>query len=193
MNRNRVYSSRQNKTPVWVHTALALLIILFLFVVAVTIFRNGSGASDDEQILTSDDIVDRVTQEVSVIQTETLGETSRGIPDETTLLDASGGQASAVAKRIFENGFFTHTILANGLPAIDANLYHYQAWLECSYPFDFFATSRLVLNADGSWGMIWMGQRGETYDDFVEVLVTLEPNDDFDENPSSKHVLKGNF
>lgn len=192
-NRQRGYSSKSNTAPVWVQTALAILVILFLFIIAVTIFRSRANSKEEKQIPTSDDMVEELVQDASSESAMRVKETSRGIPDNTELADVSGGAASAVSKRIFENGFFTHTILANGMPAIDTGKFHYQAWLVRPYPFDFFETSEMSLNADGSWGMIWVGESGETYDEFVDVLITLEPNDDFDDNPSAEQVLKGSF
>jgi len=192
MNRRR-YNSKYNSTPVWVHTALVVLIIFFLFIAAVTIFRSRGGLREEVQLQTSDDIVEELTLETSQDISVSTSETPRGIPQSAQLADLSGGIASAITKRVFENGFFTHTILANDLQLIDESKFHYQAWLMRPYPFDFFATTKLVHNVDGSWGMIWVGEPGETYDDFVEVLITLEPSDDFDENPSANQILKGSF
>ena len=159
----------------------------------MTIFRRGAAPESDPSVRTSDDIVAELTDASSPAASSAYRETPRGIPESATLAAVSSGSGSAVAKRVFENDFYTHTILANGLPTLDETRFRYQAWLIRPYPFDFFETSPLVHNADGSWGMIWVGDAGETYDEFVEILVTLESVNDFDENPSAEQVLKGRF
>lgn len=190
---NRRYRRAQPTAPMWVRTAMVILIIFFLFLAAMAVFRRGGPVDTSSNVRTSDDIVAELTQDSSASEVIEIRETPRGIPESATLSALSGATGTAVAKRVFENNFFTHTILAQDLPAIDASKFHYQGWLIRPYPFDFFETSGLVHNVDGSWGMIWVGDVGETYDEFTEVLITREPNNDFDENPSADQVLKGRF
>ncbi|HBL39519.1 TPA: hypothetical protein DDZ10_02500 [Candidatus Uhrbacteria bacterium] len=192
MNR-RGYRSTRSPSPLWVRTAVMILLLFFLFLAFMTIFRRGAAPELDPSVRTSDDIVAELTDASSPAVSPTYRETPRGIPESAMLTAVSSSSGSAVAKRVFENNFFTHTILANNLPTPDETHFHYQAWLIRPYPFDFFETSPLVHNADGSWGMIWVGDAGETYDEFVEILVTLESVNDFDENPSAEQVLKGRF
>lgn len=191
MNR-RSYKNRKKSAPAWVRTGLFILGVFFLFVAGVTLFRTGADPREEKVIQTSDDIVATLT-ETSDLTSNPARETSRGIPEDVVLLSVTGNGAHAVAKRVVENGVFTHTVLANGLPGINQEEYQYQAWLVRPYPFDFFQTSTLVYNADGSWGMIWVGDAGKTYDEFVDVLITREPVNDFDEYPSSEQVMKGSF
>lgn len=186
------YRYRQPTAPMWVRTAVWLLVVFFVFLALVAVFRRGGGRRVESEVRTSDTIVAELTEGVRA-ETPIKKETSRGIPESTSLSDVSGGPARAVAKRVVENGQFTHTILAQDLPAIDEVQLHYQGWLIQPYPFDFFATGKLVHNVDGSWGMVWSGRPGETYDGFTDVLITREPNHDFDENPSAEHVLEGAF
>lgn len=190
MNRRGYRHTRS--APLWVRTAAIILLLFFLFLAFMTIFRRGSFTEPDVSTRTSDDIVAELNASVSTSAVPRR-ETPRGIPESTTLLAVSGTSGSAIAKRVLENNFFTHTILAQGLLPIDESRFRYQAWLIRPYPFDFFETSALVHNADDSWGMIWVGDAGETYDEFVEVLITREPIDDFDENPSADQVLQGSF
>lgn len=191
MNRRGYRHTRS--APLWVRTAAIILLLFFLFLAFMTIFRRGSFTEPDVSTRTSDDIVAELTDASVSTSATPRRETPRGIPESTTLLAVSGTSGSAIAKRVLENNFFTHTILAQGLLPIDESRFRYQAWLIRPYPFDFFETSALVHNADDSWGMIWVGDAGETYDEFVEVLITREPIDDFDENPSADQVLKGSF
>ncbi|MBI2484798.1 hypothetical protein HYW18_01455 [Candidatus Uhrbacteria bacterium] len=184
------YRGTSARTPVWVTTGLTLLAILFVFVIGVAIFRRAP-PQEEERIPRADDIVSELT-ETSPEDTATRRETPRGIPETAELTAVGDTGASATAKRVFENGFFKHTVLARGLPDMDTTRFQYQAWLIRPYPFDFISTGTLVHNADGSWGMLWVGEPGETYDDFLQVLVTLEPKD-YDENPSANQVLKGSF
>ena len=186
------YNKRKQKAPAWVRTGLFILCVFFLFIAGVTLFRTGRVAVEEKVIQSSDDIVATLI-ETNVPAMAPVRETSRGIPEDAILLSVTGNGAHAVAKRVFENGFFTHTILANGLPGINQEQFQYQAWLVRPYPFDFISTSILVYNANGSWGMIWVGDVGKTYDEFVDVLITREPVNDFDEYPSTEQILKGSF
>ncbi len=192
MNR-RGYRSSKLTSPLWVRTAVIILLLFFLFLAFMTIFRRGAALESDPSIRTSDDIVAELTDASLPAASPAYRETSRGIPESAVLVAVASGSGSAVAKRVFENNFYTHTILAKDLPTLDETHFRYQAWLIRPYPFDFFETSALVHNADGSWGMIWVGDEGETYDEFVDILVTLESVSDFDENPSAEQVLKGSF
>lgn len=191
MNRRGYRHTRSS--PLWVRTAAIILVLFFLFIAFMAIFRRGGAIRLDSFVRTSDDIVAELTDASVSTSATPRRETPRGIPESATLLSVSGASGSAIAKRVFEDDFFTHTILALGLSPVDESRFRYQAWLIRPYPFDFFETSALVHNADDSWGMIWVGDIGETYDEFVEVLVTREPIDDFDENPSANQVLKGSF
>jgi hypothetical protein len=185
------YRRTSSSAPVWVTTGLMLLALLFLFVVGVAIFRRAA-PPEKEDIQSADEIVSSLTQQTGGDRQMPVRETPRGIPETAELLGVRDANVSATAKRVFENSSFKHTVLARGLPDIDATRFQYQAWLIRSYPFEFISTGSLVHNEDGSWGMLWIGESGETYDEFIQVLVTLEPKD-YDENPSANQILKGSF
>lgn len=188
----RTYTKRgSRRIPGWLDTALLVMGISFVFVVGVTFFRRLKPDVTPLVAPSAQEIVESLTEPTSAAQ-GVLSRTPTEAPQTITLSGISATSAFAVAKRVVRDGVFTHTILAQGLPDIDAGREHYQAWLVRPYPFEFFATGRLVFNADGSWGMLWDGESGKTYDEFVEVLVTREPND-FDDNPSANQVLKGMF
>lgn len=187
------YRGGYRVTPMWVRTALIILILFFVFVGAVAIFRGKESYIPLKDVQSSDAIVEELTRTYTDTQSSITHETPRSIPESTTMEGVLTSGARATTKRVFENGKYTHTILAQWVPDIDESVFHYQGWLIRPYPFDFVATSRLIRNADGTWGMIWIDETGESYDAFVDVLVTREPNNDFDENPSSVQILRGSF
>ncbi|KKW44949.1 MAG: hypothetical protein UY95_C0012G0004 [Parcubacteria group bacterium GW2011_GWA2_56_7] len=185
---NYRYDHRRRVIPLWTRTAFIILALFFLFLAGLAQFRREDPASEEPEIPTADEIIASLAPTAD-------GEdhpTPRGIPEEAQLYGVGEQEVSGVAKRVFENDVYMHTILAYGLPEIDATQFRYQGWIIRRFPLDFIPTERLVHNEDGSWGMIWVGRFGETYDEFVEVLVTLEP-EDADENPSIEHVLNGSF
>lgn len=188
-----LYRGGYHVTPMWVRTALIILFLFFLFVGAVALFRGKELFVPLEDVQTSDAIVEELTRTYTDTKDSITRETPRSIPEATTLEGVVSLGAHATAKRVFENGRYTHTILAQWIPDINESTFHYQGWLIRPYPFDFIATSQLIRNADGTWGMIWIDETGESYDAFIDVLVTREPNNDFDENPSSVQILRGSF
>ena len=109
--------------------------------------------------------------------------------EETNLIDVRGGSSWAVASRQIEDSVFRHTIVAS-LPEL-AEGYTYEGWLLKEEPFTFFSTGTFQPNADGTFGLVFEGTRGKDYEEYTQVIVTLEPIDE-DAAPA-EHVLEGEF
>ena len=109
--------------------------------------------------------------------------------DKATLKDVSGGDASGIATRKFENGRFSHTVLAD-LPDPESGLF-YEGWLvrgrEGDADFAVLSTGKLKV-AKGGW--IVEFQSTTDYSLYNSVVVTLEKT--FDKTPE-KHILEGSF
>lgn len=103
--------------------------------------------------------------------------------DKTELKDAKGGDASAIATRKFENGLFTHTVLAD-LADPEAGFF-YEGWLVKGD--EVISTGKLSV-AKG--GYLLEFRSGRDYSDYSEVVITLEKV--ADKNPE-EHVLEGSF
>lgn len=107
-----------------------------------------------------------------------------------TLADVTAGSANGEANRGEKDGNYDLTIKAD-LPDIDRNSQYYDVWLVRKIPYDFFPAGEMVTNNLGEFVLEWVGQPGDTYDDYTQVVVTLQTRG---EDPSpAKHVLEGEF
>ncbi|KKQ52989.1 hypothetical protein A2865_02115 [Candidatus Woesebacteria bacterium RIFCSPHIGHO2_01_FULL_39_17] len=109
--------------------------------------------------------------------------------DKAELKDVSGGSASAIATRKFENNKFTHSILAD-LPDPESGSF-YEGWLvrgeEGSDNFSSFSTGRMRL-AKG--GFMLEFESSTDYSDHNKVVITSEKVAD---KLPEKHILEGSF
>ncbi len=109
--------------------------------------------------------------------------------DKAILKDVSGGMASGIATRRFEDNQFSHAVLAD-LADPEAGSF-YQAWLirgkEGDLDFAQLSTGKLRI-AKGGWLLEY--QSKTNYSDYNDVLVSLEKI--FDQTPES-HILEGSF
>ena len=103
--------------------------------------------------------------------------------DKAELEDATGGDASGIATRKFENGQFTHTVLAD-LPDPETGAF-YEGWLVKDESV--ISTGRLRI-AKG--GYLLEFQSSTDYLEHSDVVITLEKV--ADSNPE-EHILEGSF
>ena len=103
--------------------------------------------------------------------------------DKSELSDVSGGSSSGIATRKFENGKFSHSVLAD-LPDPESGKF-YQGWLVKGD--DMVSTGRLNV-AKG--GYLLEFESVTDYSDHKGILVTLEEKSD---NTPEKHILEGSF
>ena len=109
--------------------------------------------------------------------------------DKAELKDVSEGNASGMATRKFEDGRFTHTVLAD-LPDPEEGSF-YEGWLvrgeEGEDDFSLISTGKMKV-AKG--GYLLEFDSGNDFSDYSKVVVTLEKVADI--NPES-HILEGDF
>lgn len=103
--------------------------------------------------------------------------------EKAQLEDVTGGDASGIATRSYEDGRFTHVVLAD-LPDPEVGSF-YEAWLVRGN--NFVSTGKLRI-AKG--GYLLEFESGVDYSDFDEVVVTLETVED--RNPE-QYILEGSF
>jgi hypothetical protein len=103
--------------------------------------------------------------------------------DKAELEDVSGGDASGIATRKFENGLFNHMVLAD-LPDPEPGEF-YEGWL--IKDGEVISTGKMRL-AKG--GYLLEFESSTDYPDYNQVVITLEKIDD--ENPEA-HILEGSF
>lgn len=109
--------------------------------------------------------------------------------DKAELDDATGGTATGLATRKFEDGTFTHGVLAD-LPDPETGKF-YQGWLvkgeEGDDDFDIVSTGRLSM-AKGGWSLDF--QASTDYSDYSRVLITAEERED---STPEDTLLEGSF
>jgi len=109
--------------------------------------------------------------------------------DKAELKDVSGSSGSGIATRKFENGKFTHSILAD-LPDLASGMF-YEGWLvrgdQGSENFSSLSTGKMKL-AKGGWTLEFTSSRNLS--DHNKVVVTLEKSND---KKPEKHILEGGF
>lgn len=103
--------------------------------------------------------------------------------DKAELKDVTGGTATGLATRKFEEGRFIHTVLAD-LPDPEAGKF-YEGWLVKDD--EVISTGRLRL-AKG--GYLLEFQSSTDYSDHAGVVITLETVAD---TTPEKHILEGSF
>ena len=109
--------------------------------------------------------------------------------EKVELNDVSGGDGSGIATRKFENGRFTHTVLAD-LPDPAAGSF-YEGWLVRGNPqdanFAFISTGKMKL-AKG--GYLLEFQSATDFSEYNQVIVTKEIVAD---STPETHILEGSF
>lgn len=109
--------------------------------------------------------------------------------DRAELKDVTGGDGSGIATRKFENGRFTHTVLAD-LPEPAAGSF-YEGWLvrgkEGDDNFAFISTGKMKL-AKGGY-LLEFGSSSD-FTSYNNVVITQEKV--FDAAPET-HILEGSF
>jgi hypothetical protein len=109
--------------------------------------------------------------------------------ERVELKDVSGETGSGLATRKFEEGKFSHVVLAD-LPELSAGEF-YEGWLVRGKTgdsnFSFFSTGKMKI-AKG--GFLLEFESEKDYSDYNQVVVTLEKTDD--SNPET-HILEGSF
>ena len=109
--------------------------------------------------------------------------------ERANLTDVTGGTGSGLATRKYENGRFTHAVLAD-LPDPAPGTF-YEGWLVRGKPgdsnFAFLSTGRMRV-AKGGYTLEFESSRD--YPDYKGIVVTLEKVDD---KKPEKHILEGSF
>lgn len=112
------------------------------------------------------------------------------IPEDTEkaqLEDVSGGDASGIATRSYENGGFSHVVLAD-LPDPEEGFF-YQGWLVrgAIEDKDFISTGKMVLVKGG---YLLEFESDIDFSEYEGVVISLEKIDD---KEPEKHILEGQF
>ncbi|MFZ5933200.1 MAG: anti-sigma factor [Patescibacteria group bacterium] len=109
--------------------------------------------------------------------------------DRAELKDVSGGTGSGIATRKYENGKFSHTVLADLLDPTPGTFY--EGWLvrgkEGDANFASISTGALRV-AKG--GYILEFESAKDYSDYQGVVITLEKVSD---SKPETHILEGSF
>jgi hypothetical protein len=109
--------------------------------------------------------------------------------EKTQLFEVIEGYGTGIATRNYENGVFTHVVLAD-LPHHEAP-YFYEGWLvrgeEGDDDFDYISTGKMRF-AKG--GFLLEFESGTDYSDYNGVVITSE---EIEDDIPEEHVLEGTF
>jgi hypothetical protein len=109
--------------------------------------------------------------------------------ERAELSDVTGGESSGIATRKFDNGRFTHTVLAD-LPDPTSGAF-YEGWLvrgaEGDDNFGFISTGRMRI-AKG--GYLLEFESATDYSEYSGVVITIEKVAD---TTPEEHILEGSF
>ena len=156
-------------------------ILILVIVAGVIYWRQRTSPSEEMRVPETLSLEDTLEEKFKIEIPEDV--------DKAELKDVSGGSASAIAIRKFENNKFTHSILAD-LPDPEAGSF-YEGWLvrgeEGSDNFSSFSSGRMRL-AKGGWMLEF--ESSTDYSDYNKVVVTSEKVAD---KTPEKHILEGSF
>lgn len=164
--------------------AAVALVCFGLFAFGIYLFRFAKDAKPE-----GSDAV-RASEDANVPAFTATIPGANGQDREAELLDVSGGTAFGIATRGMEDNMFTLAVKAS-LPEIDREKFFYEGWLVRKVPYDFFSTGEMVTNALGEFVLEWVGESGKNYNDFTEVIMTLEARDG--NRAPAQHILEGEF
>lgn len=149
---------------------LFIVILIFVLVVIVFVLFNREGREAIAPVITETPIP------------EITGTKSK----QGELKDVSGGQSSGMAQTLFENGKFTHSVIAL-MPDPAAGKF-YEGWLvkkENGQVVNFFSTGKMTKEG-GAY--ILNFEDAKDYPEHNDVVITLEEVDD---KQPEKHILEG--
>jgi len=181
MNRIKSYNQMKRRPKAKIPWTLAIIVAgVLIFVVGFIWFRGDKPVEEVEA---------EPSTEIVELQPENIPSVSIGEPEQIDLVDVTGGGSTGISTRVIDSGVFRHTIKAN-LPDPEEG-YFYEGWLVSKSPFRFFSTGNMVTISTGEYVLEWFGEFGESYSNYTDVVITIEPNDG-DPSPAD-HVLEGSF
>lgn len=156
--------------------ALFIVILIIVLGIVVFVFFNRGG---------QEAIAPGITQTPTPTATPEVMERVR---KQGELKDVSGGQGSGMAQTLFENGKFTHSVIALILDPPAGKFY--EGWLvkrEDGKVINFFSTGKM--NKE-SGAYILNFEDTKDYPEHNSVVITLEVVDD---KKPEKHILDGDL
>ncbi len=127
---------------------------------------------------------------ISVLNNQTIpSETTATFPD-ATLIGLSSNKPIGTATRGLQDGVY-HVSMNATLPGVDATKQFYKAWLVRQVPYDFIPAGNFALNALGTFALEWNGVAGKSYQDYSQVVITLQAIGG-EEDPQA-HIAEGYF
>ena len=162
-------------------------IIIILVIVGLVLFLRGDQTQEEKQTTSEGEGV-RIEDVVSDLSKQ-LGVTIPEDVERASLTDVGGGGASGLATRKYEDGTFTHTLLA-ALPDLQPGKF-YQGWLirgtEGDENYEIISTGQM---RQAKGGYLLEFSSADDLRDHARVLVSLESVND--QTPETR-VLEGSF
>ncbi len=181
------YSSKKRPRLKWesaVGTGLVVLILFFVFVVAVKWFR----APKEEVVVSEIDITNVLTPDPVASHVIEKG-IDRDSKDANLFWLGTGEQIGEAARGEKDGKYYLE--IESPLPEIDREIYYYQVWLLREIPYDFFSLGEMITDEDGVFIFEWKAPDDELYNDFIQIIITRNLYDGSSE-PEDK-VIQGEF
>ncbi len=160
--------------------ALLIVILIIVLVIVVFVFFNREG---------QEAVAPGITETPTPTATPTLVPgVMKAVRKQGELKDVSGGQGSGMAQILYENGKFTHAVIAL-MPDPPAGKF-YEGWLvqrEGGKVINFFSTGKMTKEG-GAYILNFKDTKD--YPQHNTVIITLEEVDD---KKPEKHILDGDL
>lgn len=180
-------SERNNHVRRWgstAGTAVAVLVLFIVFVVAVREFRDKE--PEEEAVVSSiADILkpDPISQAVieGAIDTQSR---------EATLAWLTTGERVGAAVRGEKDDRY-YLEMKTTLPEIDREVYYYQVFLLSRLPFNFFSLGEMMTDEEGYFVMEWPAPDDKDYSNYTQVIITV--NEYQGSADPGMHLVEGEF
>jgi hypothetical protein len=152
---------------------LILIVIVALAAGALWLFFQGTSPKEEARVIAPQKTRFQMSMEMPQAQ-------------RASLLAVEGSTGFGMAYRLFQEGVFSHGVLAEmPLPAPGSV---YEGWLVQPSPLQFFSTGVMTQNEHGQWELEYTA--AVDYPSYSKVVITQETL--VDETPEA-HILEGDF
>ena len=166
-------------------TGAIVIILLSLFCFSVYHFRT---SHEEEDKVLVDSIADILTPDSVSLHAISEGIDTESREAEIYLLSTS--ESLGVAKR-GEKDDYSYCHIKTDLPEIDRETFFYEGWLVRKIPYDYFSMGEMITNEEGEFVLEWEGREEEDYQNYTQVIITLEPRDG--NRDPGEHIAEGEF
>ena len=180
-------NDRNNRTRRWgsaTVTAVAVIVLFIIFVVAVRWFR--SEPITEESVVSS---IANILKPDPISQAVIDGAIDTQSREATLVWVATGDRVGAATRGEKDDRYYVE--MKTALPEIDREVSYYQVWLLSRLPYVFFSLGEMVTDEDGYFVIEWQAPDDETYSNYTQVVITMNQ---YEGSPDpGMHLVEGEF